>query len=145
MCDFDFIMAEGLNVSPRPVSAVVLTTATGTNYNKPNKNKEEKQMASRLYYRGSEVGDIIINESVLGWTNDSNCTDQEIEEMFSNLRTALTANLEELDDRLWWQPETSEIFYEDIDPEKPLPFKNDTAGFLAWWYEQIHTALQNLT
>ena len=109
-----------------------------------NNMKEEKTMASRVYYRGHEVGETSINETVLAYTNGADFTDDEITNAISSVRTRLHESLESLDDRLWWQPETSEVFWEDDGSGRPLPFDEDPESFLEWWSESITKALDSI-
>lgn len=90
-------------------------------------------MASKLFIRGYKFGDSALYESTVG-TWDFTPTDDQVTAFTSALHQFLIARLENLDDRLWWQPETSEIFYEDVEQEKPLP---DEFEFESWWSEQI--------
>lgn len=90
-------------------------------------------MASRLFARGSQYGNESLYECTVGqW--DFTPTKQQADMNVSALRLYMIARLDELDDRLWWQPETSEIFYEDIEPGKNLP---DECDFPAWFDEQV--------
>ena len=95
-------------------------------------------MASRLFARGPMYGDIQLYECTVGGF-DFSTTKAQNEQFISDLYDYLYDRLDELDDRLWWQSETSEIFYEDVDQEKPLP---DESDFESWWSEQIDNFLE---
>ena len=88
--------------------------------------KEEKKMTSRLFYRGSKVGDTVIDDMIANLVDD----DHDYETMRQNYVDFMIGEMEKLDDRLWWQPETSEIFYQDDETGKPLP-----EDFESWWDE----------
>lgn len=95
-----------------------------------NDMKEEKTMASRAFYTGSMVSSTVLEDMI---ANMQETADQEeFDRMASNYRQYMTNALESLDDRLWWQPETGEIFWEDDGSDKPLPYTSD---FEAWWKE----------
>jgi hypothetical protein len=95
-----------------------------------NDMKEEKKMASRAFYTGSMVSSTVLEDMI---ANMQETADQEeFDRMASNYRQYMTNALESLDDRLWWQPETGEIFWEDDGSDKPLPDPDD---FEAWWKE----------
>jgi hypothetical protein len=99
--------------------------------------KEEKKMASKLFARGSMYGETELYECTVGqW--DFTPTNVQVDRFISDMYAYLIERLEKLDDRLWWQPETSEIFYEDDEPEKPLPDESDSNS---WWSEQINDFL----
>jgi len=90
-------------------------------------------MASRLFTRGSQYGNTELYEITVGqW--DFTPTEEQTDKFMSDMRRYLIDRLDDLDDRLWWQPETSEIFYEDDTPEKPLP---DESDFDSWWSDTI--------
>lgn len=86
-------------------------------------------MASRLFYRGSCVGtDVEI--MVANQVDDEHSYDSLME----SFRSFMTEELEKLDSRLWWQPETSEVFWEDDGSGNPLPEKFDCYDcFEDWW------------
>ena len=109
-----------------------------------NNMKEDKTMASRVYYRGHEVGEVSVNEAVLAYTNGSDFTDDQITESISSVREKIHEALESLDNRLWWQPETSEVFWEDDGSGRHLPFDNDPESFIEWWNETISGALETI-
>ena len=95
-----------------------------------NDLKEEKKMASRQYYVGSMVSDTAIDEMI---ANMQETADQdEFDNMKSSYSKHMIEKLKELDDRLWWQPETGEIFWEDDGLGKDLP---DPDCFEDWWKE----------
>lgn len=102
-------------------------------------------MANRLFYRGSEVGEVAINETILSFVNECDYTDEQINELTSNFRMEIRNALEELDSRLWWQPETSEIFCEDDESGKPIPFNDDPNGFAEWFSETVSNILLDFT
>lgn len=92
-------------------------------------------MASRLYYRGAKVGDTVIDELIANVTENEN----EYEPAARSYRNWMIDALTGLDERLWWQPETSEVFYLDENEpsgsDKPLPYADDPDGFDEWWKE----------
>ena len=89
-------------------------------------------MASRLFIRFSKYGDAEIYQNTVGaWPfTPENGEDTRY---LSSLRAYMNKALESYDDRLWWQPETSEIFWED-DGTRDEP---DDSGFDSWWDEKI--------
>lgn len=90
-------------------------------------------MASRLFYRGSVVGDAEISNMI------ENILDGSDDTMYNYLAASyshyMDNALERLDNRLWWQPETSEVFWENDGSEKPLP----DIDFEEWWNETSRT------
>lgn len=90
-------------------------------------------MASELFVRGSQYGiDEIYQNTVGAWPfTPENGEDTRY---IDALRAYMIAAIEAYDDRLWWQPETSEIFWEDdgSDAEEP-----DDTDFGTWWEDQI--------
>ena len=90
-------------------------------------------MASKLFERGSYLGSDYLYECTIG-TWDFTPTEQQAEQYLSALRRFMVDSLEALDDRLWWQPETSEIYWEDDGSDRDEP---DDSGFDSWWDEKI--------
>ena len=91
---------------------------------------EGKKMASKRYYIGSMVSDTAIGEMI---ANMQETADQEeFDRLSSSYRQYMISELNALDDRLWWQPETGEIFWEDDGSGKDLPEADD---FETWWKE----------
>lgn len=82
-------------------------------------------MALKLFYRGYKVGSDYINNSL------GDMDENAVSSFYERTHTAL----QELDDRLFWQPETSEVFYEDVEQEKELPFDQDGEEFIEWFEE----------
>lgn len=92
--------------------------------------EEEKNMTSRLYYRGSMVSSTVLEDMI---ANQMETADDELfEKLTESYRAYMTEQLEQLDDRLWWQPETSEVFWQDDGSGKELP---DPDEFEDWWEE----------
>lgn len=91
-------------------------------------------MALREFYRGYKVGSDYINNT-LGDMDENTVSD-----FFERVHITL----QELDDRLFWQPETSEIFYEDVETEKPLPFGFNEFEFLEWWEEKTQQIYEEI-
>lgn len=93
-----------------------------------NDMKEEPKMASRTFYRGSMVSSTVLDDMI---ANMQETADQaEFDRLTSSYRQHMINALESIDDRLWWQPETGEIFWEDDGSGRPLPEVDD---FEAWW------------
>ena len=88
-------------------------------------------MTSRLFERGSYLSSDYLYECTVG-TWDFTPTKEQEEKYLSDLRRFLIDALESCDDRLWWQPETSEIFWEDDGRDEP-----DNSDFASWWEEKI--------
>ena len=82
-------------------------------------------MASRTFYRSSIVGDTAINDMISNLVDE----DHDFDSMLDSYRQHMINSMESLDDRLWWQSETSEIFWEDDGSESPLP----EIDFEDWW------------
>ena len=82
-------------------------------------------MASRTFYRSSIVGDTTINDMISNLVDE----DHDFDSLLDSYRQHMINSMEFLDDRLWWQSETSEIFWEDDGSEKPLP----EIDFDDWW------------
>ena len=111
----------------------------------PDQIKEETKMASRVYFRGTEVGEVMAIEAVLAYVNGSDYTDEQTEKAISAYRSKMHDALTALDDRLWWQPETGEVFWEDDGSGKPLPYADDPDGFIDWWNETAGRILADVT
>lgn len=90
-------------------------------------NKEETNMTSREYFKGHMVSALAL-ENMIADIVDSDM----FEEACTNYRQHMIAALETLDDRLWWEPETSTVYWQDDGSEKPLP---DPDEFQSWWTE----------
>ena len=87
-------------------------------------------MASRTFYSGSMVSRTVLENMI---ANMQETADQaEFDRMSSSYHQYMTSALKSLDDRLWWQPETGEIFWEDDGSGKPLLNADD---FESWWKE----------
>lgn len=96
-------------------------------------------MASKLFYRGSEVGDTALDNMLMDWMDGA--SEEEQVTIRSNFYSKMHDAIQALDNRLWWQPETSEIFYED-NSDRPLPFDEDGDGFREWWDETTTEVLE---
>ena len=96
-------------------------------------------MASRQYYCGSIVSDTVLENMI---ANMQETADQdEFDRLAGNYRQYMISALEALDDRLWWQPETSEVFWEDDGSDRQLP---DPDGFESWWNETTQSWIESL-
>ena len=90
-------------------------------------------MSSRLFTRGSCYGDAEIYQNTVGawpFSPENGEDERYLDALYNHLNRALEA----YDSRLWWQPETSEIFWEDDGSGRDEP---DDYGFSSWWEEQI--------
>ena len=89
-------------------------------------------MASRKFYTGHMVSDLAVNDMI---SNMQETADQvEFDRLSDEYRQHMIAALEALDDRLWWEPETGSVNYEDDGSDKPLP-----DDFESWWTEMTST------
>lgn len=85
-------------------------------------------MISRTFYTGSMVSDTALEEMV---NNIMETSDQdEFDRLTSEYRQHMTCKMESLDDRLWWEPETGTIYWQDDGSGKKLP-----ENFESWWEE----------
>lgn len=83
---------------------------------------------TRNYYTGSMVS-VTALEDMISNMVESGTSQADYERLTDSYRQHMISALESLDDRLWWQPETSEIFWEDNGSENPLP----EIDFESWW------------
>jgi len=96
-----------------------------------DKMKEERKMTSKLFYRGHMVSEIAYNNMI----NDmmETADDALYERLESSFLKYMNEHLEQYDSRLWWQPETSEVFWDDYGTGE-MP---DEDGFEDWWKETV--------
>ena len=87
-------------------------------------------MTSRLYYRGSMVSSTALENMIHDMMDSAD--DEMFDHLCSDYRQYMTGELQALDSRLWWQPETSEIFWQDDESGNELPDPDD---FAEWWQE----------
>lgn len=83
---------------------------------------------TRNYYTGSMVSTAALEDMISSMV-ESGTSQADYERLTDSYRQHMISALEFLDDRLWWQPETSEIFWEDDGSENPLP----EIDFEGWW------------
>lgn len=95
-----------------------------------NDMEEEKKMTSRNYYTGAMVSETVLQDMIANMLETAD--DELAEKMEGSYRKYMTEKLEALDDRLWWQPETGEVFWQDDGSGKELP---DPDEFEEWWSE----------
>lgn len=95
-------------------------------------------MSSRLFTCGCQYGTDSLYAITVG-TWDFTPTERQAEVYMDALRAYIIEQMEALDDRLWWQPETSEIFLEDDGSERPLLSESD---FDDWWNDTISAAIE---
>ena len=95
-------------------------------------------MASRQFVIGSQYGNDYLYQITVG-TWDFTPTEQQAESYMESLRAFISGRLDRLDDRLWWQPETGEIFWEDDGSGKQLP---DEYDFSSWWDDVLSDAVE---
>lgn len=95
-------------------------------------------MASRQFVIGSQYGNDYLYQITVG-TWDFTPTQQQVESYMESLRAFILGRLVRLDDRLWWQPETGEIFWEDNGSGKQLPDEDD---FGSWWDDVLSDAVE---
>ena len=81
-------------------------------------------MSSRLYYRGALVSSTALENMISNLADNDN----DFESLTDSYRQYMTVALESLDNRLWWQPETGEIFCEGETTNRPDDFES-------WWNE----------
>lgn len=86
-------------------------------------------MASRIFYTGSMVSSTAL-ENMISNLVESGTSEADYEKLVDSYRQHMISALEVLDSRLWWQPETGEIFFEDDDSGDPAP---DADDFSDWW------------
>lgn len=86
-------------------------------------------MANRIYYAGSMVSSTAL-ENMISNMIESETPEAEYERLVDSYRQHMIGALEALDSRLWWQPETGEIFFEDDGSGDPAP---DADDFSDWW------------
>lgn len=101
-------------------------------------------MASKLYFRGASVGTASIDMMLNDMFYDETPTEEAFRNLSRSYHEYMHAALDTLDDRLWWQPETSEIFYEDDGSDRPLPFEEDDGDFETWWNETTERWMNSL-
>ena len=90
-------------------------------------------MTYTVLFRGSCVSEIEFPD----FDPMCECTEEEIEKMREIYTDYICAALSEIDDSIYWQPETSEIFGSiDIDDSK-LP-----SDWGKWWNEVSDAALE---
>ena len=90
--------------------------------------KGETKMISRAFYTGSMVSDTVL-ENMIGdimETADQN----EFDRLTSEYPPFMIDKMESLDDRLWWEPETGTVYWQDDGSGKALP-----DNFESWWEE----------
>ncbi len=88
-------------------------------------------------YVGHEVGEEAIEEAVLDWCNMAPeiDTDDAIDHVMTRLRDAV----EEHDSRLYWEPETSTLWWEDVGDGRPAPEFDPE-----WWDQAVGEALREI-
>lgn len=101
--------------------------------------KGESTMASRAYYTGSMVSSTVLENMIADMQEDSD--QDEFDRLSDNYRQYMITALETLDDRFWWEPETSTVYYEDDGSGKPLP---ETEDFENWWSETTSAWIDQL-
>lgn len=95
-------------------------------------------MSSRLFTCGCQYGTDRLYAITVG-TWDFTPTERQTEVYLDALRAYIIEQMEALDDRLWWQPETSEIFWEDDGSKRVLLSESD---FDDWWNDTISAAIE---
>lgn len=99
---------------------------------------------SHVFARFADLGCDVLDNTVADWLCEEDISAEEADALKSKFYSQLHSAIEALDDRLWWQPETSEVFYEDDESGRELPFENDNDGFIQWFNEAVSDALASL-
>lgn len=86
-------------------------------------------MASKIFYTSSMVSSTAL-ENMISNLVDSGAPEAEYDRLVDSYRQHMISALEALDSRLWWQPETCEIFLDDDGSGDPAP---DADDFSDWW------------
>ena len=88
-------------------------------------------MTNRVYCTAAMLGTAAIDE-MINSTFETTPTQEEFESRSASYRAHMIAALEDLDDRFWWEPETSTLYWQDDGSDAPLP---DPYTFEDWWQE----------
>ena len=92
---------------------------------------------SKLFARSSDYGILGYQDMIFATINP--CSNQDIFERVESAYIQYMNNaLEKLDDRLTWIPSTSEIWYNDVNPDKELP-----DNFDKWWTDTTNDWYMN--